>query len=75
MSSKNISLEEYRKSLKNKKKMFDITFPTPEILNKYRVDDENINKKNLQHEEINKKMKIYLNYLIKILMNILMKKN
>ena len=55
--------------------MFDITLQTPKILNKYRGDDENINKKNLQHKEINKKMKTYLNYLIKILINILTKKN
>ena len=58
MSFRNISLEEYRKLLNNKKKMFDLTFSTPEILNKYRDNDENINKKILQHEEINKKMKI-----------------
>ena len=75
MSFKNISLNEYRKLLKNKKKMFDMTFPTPEILNRYRGDDESINQKILQHEEINKKMKIYMNYLIKILINVLMKKN
>ena len=43
MSFKNISLEEYRKLLKNKKRMFDMTFPTPEILNKYRDSDKNIN--------------------------------
>ena len=37
-----INLEEYKKSLKNKKKMFDMTFPTPESLNKYRDDDNKI---------------------------------
>ena len=58
MSFKNISLDEYRKLIKNKKKMFDTKFSTPEILNKYRDSDENIYKKILQHEEINKKMKI-----------------
>ena len=54
MSFKNISLEEYRKLLKNKKRMFDMTFPTPEILNKYRDSDENINQKILQDEKIDK---------------------
>ena len=54
MSFKTIDLEEYKKLLKNKKKMFDMTFSTPEILNKYRDDDENINKKILQDENINK---------------------
>ena len=44
MSFTNISLEEYRKLLKNKKKMFDMTFPTPETINKYREDDENLSK-------------------------------
>ena len=39
MSFKTINLEEYKKLLKNKKKMFDMTFPTPETLNKYRDDD------------------------------------
>ena len=45
MSFKNISLEEYRKLLQNKKKIFDMTFPTPETLNKYRDEDNKINEK------------------------------
>ena len=36
MSFRTIDLDEYKKLLKNKKKMFDMTFPTPESLNKYR---------------------------------------
>ena len=36
--------------------MFDITFPTPESVNKYRDNDENINQKIL-YEEINKQNK------------------
>ena len=57
MSFKTINLEEYRKLLKNKKKMFDMTFPTPESVNKYRDNDENINQNILREEEINKQNK------------------
>ena len=51
MSFETINLEEYKKLLKNKKKMFDMTFPTPETLNKYR-DDNKIDQKILHDEEI-----------------------
>ena len=57
MSFKTINLEEYKKLLKNKKKMFDMTFPTPENLNKYRDDDNKINQKILKDEEIDKQNK------------------
>ena len=57
MSFKTINLEEYKRLLKNKKKMFDMTFPTPESVNKYRDTDENINQKILQDEEINNQNK------------------
>ena len=57
MSFKTISLHEYKKLLKNKKKMFDMTFPTPESLNKYRDDDNKIDQKILHDEEINKQNK------------------
>ena len=33
MSFKISDLEKYKKLLKNKKKMFDLTFPSPESLN------------------------------------------
>ena len=56
MSFKTINLEEYKKLLNNKKKMFDMTSPTPEIINKYR-DDNKINQKILHDEEINKQKK------------------
>ena len=56
MTFKTINLEEYRRLLKNKKKMFDMTFPTPESVNKYR-DDDQINQKILHDEEINKQNK------------------
>ena len=45
--------------------MFDMTFPTPEVLNKYRDDDNQINQKISNDEEINEQNKIYLKCLIK----------
>ena len=54
MSFRTIDLDEYKKLLKNKKKMFDMTFLTPESVNKYRDNDDKINKKILHDEEINK---------------------
>ena len=56
MSFKTINLEEYKKLLNNKKKVFDLTFPTPESLNKYR-DDDKIDQKILHDEEIDKQNK------------------
>ena len=56
MTFKTINLEEYKRLLKNKKKMFDMTFPTPESINKYR-DDDKINQKILYDEEIDKQNK------------------
>ena len=56
MSFRTIDLDEYKKLLKNKKKMLDMTFPTPESLNKYR-DDDKINQKILREVEINKQNK------------------
>ena len=57
MSFRAIDLDEYKKLLKNKKKIFDLTFPTPESLNKYRDDDNKIDQKILYDEEINKQNK------------------
>ena len=57
MSFRTIDLDEYKKLLKNKQKMFDITFPTPESLNKYRDNDDKINRKILHEEEINNQNK------------------
>ena len=50
-----ITPEEYKNLVNNEKKIFDLTknFTTPEIVNKYRHTDENINKK-IKQEEINK---------------------
>ena len=57
MSFKTIDLNEYKKLSKNKQKMFDMTFPTPESINKYRDNDDKINQKILHDEEINKQNK------------------
>ena len=57
MSFKTINLEEYKRLLKNKQKMFDMTFPTPESINKYRDNDDSVNKKILQEEEVTKQNK------------------
>ena len=47
-----ITPEEYKKLIDNEKKIFDLTenFTTPEILNKYRHTDENVDKKIKQKE-------------------------
>ena len=37
--------------------MFDMTFPAPESINKYRDDDNKIHQKILHDEEINKQNK------------------
>ena len=56
MSFRTIDLNEYKRLLNNKKKMYDMTFPTPESVNKYR-DDDKINQKILNDEEINNQNK------------------
>ena len=52
-----ITPEEYRRLIDNEKKIFDLTdnFTSPEILNKYRHTDENIDKKIKQKEKIKEK--------------------
>ena len=51
-SFETISLNDYKKLVDNEKKIFDLTenFTTPEILNKYRNTDENVDKKIKQKE-------------------------
>ena len=49
MSFRTIDLDEYKRLLNNKKKMYDMTFPTPESINKYR-DNDKINQKILNDE-------------------------
>ena len=56
-SFETISLDDYKKLVDNEKKIFDLTdnFTTPEILNKYRHTDENIDKKIKENEKIKEK--------------------
>ena len=46
-SFETISLDDYKKLVDNEKKIFDLTsnFTTPEILNKYRNSDKNVEDK------------------------------
>ena len=57
MSFRTIDLDEYKRLLNNKKKMNDMTFPTPESVNKYRDTDDKINQKILNDEQIDKQNK------------------
>ena len=57
MSFRTIDLNEYKRLLNNKKKMYDMTFPSPESVNKYRDDDDKINQKILNDEQIDKQNK------------------
>ena len=52
-SFETISLDDYKKLVDNEKKIFDLTdnFTTPEILNKYRHSDKNVNKKIIEKEK------------------------
>ena len=52
-SFETISLDDYKKLVDNEKKIFDLTenFTTPEILNKYRHSDKNIDKKIKEKEK------------------------
>ena len=55
-----ITPEEYQRLIDNEKKIFDLTenFTSPEILNKYRHTDENIDKKLNRKKWRKKNMKI-----------------
>ena len=56
-SFETITLEEYKKLIDNEKKIFDLTenFTTPEILNKYRHSDKNIDDKIKKDKKIKEK--------------------
>ena len=58
MSFKNITPEEYQRLINNKNKIFDLTFKTPEVLNKYR-NDKDIYEEIKYSEKQNKKFKGY----------------
>ena len=51
MSFKNITPEEYDRLVKNKNRIFDMTFKTPERLNRYR-DDKNIYNEIIQNKKL-----------------------
>ena len=57
---KQISVKEYDDLIKNENKMYNITphFTSPELLNKYRDQDDNINKKIEIDEKINEQNEI-----------------
>ena len=59
-SFETISLDDYKKLIDNEKKIFDLTddFTTPEILNKYRYSDKNIEDKILKNEKYERLDKI-----------------
>ena len=52
-SFETISLDDYKKLVDNEKKIFDLTenFTSPEILNKYRDSDKNVDKKIKENEK------------------------
>ena len=57
-----ITPEECKKLVDNERKIFNLTknFKTPEILNKYRHIDKNIDDKIKKDEKIKKNMKIWI---------------
>ena len=58
-SFQTINLDDYKKLVENERKIFDLSenFTTPEILNKYRHTDKNIDDKIKEDEKENKNMK------------------
>ena len=58
MSFKNITPEEYQRLINNKNRIFDLTFKTPEVLNKYR-NDKDIYEEIKYSGKQNKKLKDY----------------
>ena len=57
MSFETITPEEYQRLIDNEKKIFDLTdnFTSPEILNKYRDSDKNVEDKIIKKEKIKEK--------------------
>ena len=62
MSFKNITPEEYDRLINNKNRIFDLTFKTPEVLNKYR-NDKNIYDEIKYIEKQNKNINNYYKIL------------
>ena len=65
MSFKTINLEEYKKLLKNKKKMFDMTFQLRKVLINIEMTIIKSIKKFYTMKKLLNKIKIYLKCLIK----------
>ena len=61
-SFETISLDDYKNLVDHERKIFDLTenFTTPEILNKYRHTDKNIEDKIKKDEKIKKNMKTWI---------------
>ena len=58
MSFKNITAEEYKKLVDNKNRIYNLTFKSPEILNKYRDDKDiynEIKENEIKENEIKEK--------------------
>ena len=70
-SFETISLDDYKKLVDNEKKIFDLTenFTTPEILNKYRDSDKNIEDKIKKNEEKHENLDKIINKSIDKLKN------
>ena len=70
-SFETITLDDYKKLISNEKKIFDLTdnFTTPEILNKYRHSDKNIDKKIKEKEKYENLDKIINKNIDKIKQN------
>ena len=62
MSFETITPEEYKILVDNERKIFNLTetFTSPEILNKYRHTDKNIEDKILKNETKKKNMKTWI---------------
>ena len=70
-SFETISLDDYKKLIANEKKIFDLTenFTTPQILNKYRHSDKNVDKKIKEKEKYENLDKIINKNIDKIKQN------
>ena len=70
-SFETISLDDYKKLIANEKKIFDLTenFTTPQILNKYRHSDKNVDKKIKENEKYENLDKIINKNIDKIKQN------
>ena len=70
-SFETITLDDYKKLVANEKKIFDLTenFTTPEILNKYRYSDKNVDKKIKEKEKYENLDKIINKNIDKIKQN------